>query len=78
MQILDFSGGSMAKNPHASAGDVGSIPGLGRSPGREHGNPLPIFLPRESHGQRSMEGYRPWGHRVGHDSMRACKYCFTP
>ena len=33
----------MVKNPHANAGDVrnaGSIPGLGRSPGGEHGNPL--------------------------------------
>ena len=33
----------MVKNPPASAGDVrdaGSIPGLGRSPGGGHGNPL--------------------------------------
>ena len=33
----------MLKNPPASAGDVrdvGSIPGLERSPGGEHGNPL--------------------------------------
>ena len=39
MQILDFSCGSVVKNPHANAGDVGSIPGLERSPGGEHGNP---------------------------------------
>ena len=30
----------MVKNPPASAGDTGSIPGLGRSPGRGRGNPL--------------------------------------
>ena len=30
----------MVKNPPANAGDVGSIPGLGRSPGGENGNPL--------------------------------------
>ena len=30
----------MVKNPPANAGDVGSIPGLGRSPGGGHGNPL--------------------------------------
>ena len=30
----------MVKNPPATAGDVGSIPGLGRSPGGGHGNPL--------------------------------------
>ena len=28
---------------------------------------LLVFLPGEFHGQRSQEGYRPWGHRVGHD-----------
>ena len=43
--------------------DVGSIPGLGRSPGGGHGYPLPVFLPRESHGQRSLIGYSPWGHK---------------
>ena len=38
-----FPGGSVVKNPPAklgSAGDVGSIPGLGISPGGGHGNPL--------------------------------------
>ena len=30
----------MVKNPSANAGDVGSVPGLGRSPGRGNGNPL--------------------------------------
>ena len=27
----------------------------------------PVFLPEKSHGQRSLAGYRPMGHRVGHD-----------
>ena len=35
-----FSGGSVVKNLPANAGDVGSTPGLGRSPGGENGNPL--------------------------------------
>ena len=35
-----FSGGSVAKNPPADAGDAGSIPGSGRSPGEENGSPL--------------------------------------
>ena len=30
----------MIKNPPANAGDMSSIPGLGRSPGGRHGNPL--------------------------------------
>ena len=46
-----------------ATGDVGSIPGLGRSPGGGHGYPLPVFLPRESHGQRSLMGYSPCGHK---------------
>ena len=35
-----FPGGSVVKNPPASAGDLGSIPGLGRTPGKGNGNPL--------------------------------------
>ena len=35
-----FPGGSVVKNPPANAGDVGSIPGLGRSPGEGNGTPL--------------------------------------
>ena len=42
----DFPSGSVVKNPSANAGDrgdAGSIPGLGRSPGGEHGDPLHYF-----------------------------------
>ena len=45
--------------PGQCSGDVGSIPGSERSPGGGHGNP--IFLPRESHGQKSLAGYNPQG-----------------
>ena len=38
---------------------MGLIPGLGRSPGEGNGNP--VFLPGESHGQRSLVGYNPQG-----------------
>ena len=37
---MGFPGGSVVKNPPANAGDVGSIPGSGRSLGEENGNPL--------------------------------------
>ena len=37
---VGFSGGSVVKNPLANAGDTGSIPGSGRSPGGANGNPL--------------------------------------
>ena len=51
------------KNPPANAGDVGSTPGSGKSPGGGSGKPTPIFLPGKPHGQRSLAGYSPWGHR---------------
>ena len=38
---LGFPGGSVIKNLPANAGDVDSIPGLGRSPREGNGNPLP-------------------------------------
>ena len=37
---LGFLGGSVVKNPPANAGDVGLIPGLGRSLGKGNGNPV--------------------------------------
>ena len=43
------------KNPPANAEDLRDadlIPGSGRSAGGGHGNPLQLFLPGESHGQR--------------------------
>ena len=40
MVSLGFPGGSDGKASACSAGDPGSIPGLGRSPGEGNGNPL--------------------------------------
>ena len=51
----------VVKDMPANAGDirdVGSIPGLRRSPGGGHGNLLLVF-PGESPGQRSLAGYSP-------------------
>ena len=56
----------MVKNPPANtgdSGDVGLIPGLGRSPGGGNGNPLQVFLPGKSHGEKSLAGYSPWDHK---------------
>ena len=51
------SSGSDSKDSACNAGDVGSIPGPGRSPGEQP----PVFLPGKFHGQRSLAGYCPWG-----------------
>ena len=53
---------SVSKEESAcSAGDPGSIPGLGRSPGRRKWQPTPISLPGKSHGRRILVGHSPWG-----------------
>ena len=50
----DFPGGSDDKASVYSVGDLGSIPGSERFPGRRKWQPTPVFLPRKSHGQRSL------------------------
>ena len=68
----DFLGGSAVTNPSANAGDtrdIGSIPGSGRSPGEENGNPLQYSclgnpIDREAW-QATVHGVP----RVGHNSV---------
>ena len=64
-RITGFPGGTMLKNLPANAGDagdMGSIPGLGRFPGAENGNPLQYS--GKSHEQRSLAGYSPLGLQI--------------
>ena len=59
----DFPGGSVVKNPLANAGDagdMGSIPVLGRSHSRGNGNPFQYSCLEKFHGQRSLLGYSLW------------------
>ena len=58
---MGFPGGSDGKESACNAGDLGLIPGLGRSPGG-HGNPLQYSCLENSHGQRSLVVYSPRGH----------------
>ena len=46
-----------------AAGDLGSIPGLGRSPAGGHGNPLQYSCLENPCGQRSLADCSPWGHK---------------
>ena len=72
---LGFPGGSDGKESACNAGEPYLVPGSGRFPWRRGWQPTPIFLPGESHGQRSLMGYSPWGcglqsmglQRVRHD-----------
>ena len=61
---LGFPGGSVVKNLPANAGDMCSIKKI---PWRRKWQLTPVFLPGNSHGQRSLVGNSPWGsERVGH------------
>ena len=63
----------VVKNPPANAGDprdMGSIPGLGRSPGVGNGNTLQYSCLEESHGQRSLVGYSLWGRKESDTTER--------
>ena len=61
LATMGFPGGSEGKASAHNAGDLGLIPGLGRFPWRRNWQPTAVFLPGESHGQRSLVGYSPWG-----------------
>ena len=49
----------MIKNPPANSGDLGLIPGWGRSPGEGNGDPLQYSCP-ENPKDRGAGGYSPW------------------
>ena len=53
----------MVKKSACNAGDLGSIPGLERSPGGGHGNPFQYSCLENPHGQRSQVGYSPQGRK---------------
>ena len=60
---VGFPGSSAGKESTCNAGDLGLIPGLGRSPGGGHGSPLQYSCLKNLHGQRRLAGYSPWGHK---------------
>ena len=62
-QKQGFPGSSAGKESACNVGDLGSIPNLRKSLGGWHGNPLLYCCLENSHGQRSLEGYNPWGHK---------------
>ena len=47
---------------------------VSKIPWRRKWQPSPVFLPGESHGERSLEGYSPWGFRVRHNGVHTHIY----
>ena len=58
-----FPCSSVSKESACNAGDLGSIPESGRSPAEGNGNPRQYSYLENPHGQRSLVGYSPWGHK---------------
>ena len=69
-----FSGKESTCDAEA-AGDMGLIPGSGRSLGGDHGNPQ-VFLPGEFHGPRTLAGYSPWDYKESRHSWMANIFTF--
>ena len=61
LYFLGFSGGSVSKESACNVGDLGSILGLGRSPGGGRGNLLQYSCLENPHGERSLVGCSPLG-----------------
>ena len=64
--VPGFPGGSDCR-VCLQCGRPGFDPWVGKNPWRRERQPTPVFLPGESHRQRSPAGYSPWAHRVGHN-----------
>ena len=58
------------KESACNAGDLGSIPGLGQSPGGGHGNPHHYSYLENLHGQRNLAVYSPWGRKESDTTER--------
>ena len=57
---MGIPGSSAGKESACNARDLDLIPGMGRSPGGGHVNPLQYSCLENPHGQRSLVGYSPW------------------
>ena len=62
--LTNFPDGSDSKTSIYNAGDPGSIPGLGRSPGEGNGNPLQDYCLEKSHGPMDRGAWQATVHGV--------------
>ena len=61
------------KESACNVGDLGLIPGLGRSVGGGHGNPLQYSCLENPYGQRNLAGYSPQGHKESNVTEATCQ-----
>ena len=60
---MGFPGGASGKEPACQWRRHMFDPWVGKISWRREWQPTPVFLPGESHGQRTLVGYSPWGHK---------------
>ena len=79
LMFYGLPSGTSGKETPANAGDlrdVGSIPGLGRSPGEGKWQPTPVFLPGKSLGQRrlvaTVHGVTKESDTTEHTDIQSC------
>ena len=63
MSIFGAGNGTPLQYSCLQCGRPGFDPWVGKIPWRRSWQPTPVLLPGESHGQRSLGGYSPWGHK---------------
>ena len=63
MRVMGFPGGAGNKGFTCHCRRHGFYPWVRKIPWRREWLLPSVFLPRESHGQRSLAGYSPWGHK---------------
>ena len=78
--MMSFPGGTVVKNPPAMQVRCKSHrfdPWVGKIPWRRAWQPTPVFLPGESHGQRSLVGYSAWSCKES-DTTEATDHTHIP
>ena len=79
-----FPGSSAGKESICNAGDPGSIPGWGNSPGEGTDYPLHYSCLENPYGQRSLKGYSPWSCKqsntierlsIAHRHLKLTQHC---
>ena len=76
MRRVGFPGGASGKEPSCQCGRCGFDPCIGKIPWRKAWQPTSVFLPGESHGQRSLVGYSPYGRKES-DTTEVTQHAHT-
>ena len=71
---MGFPSSSDGKESTCDEGDTSSIPGLGRSPEGGHSNPLQYSGLENTHGERSLASYSPWGCKEFDTTNQLCMH----